>query len=244
MAGYKVYLGLNGSDVNRIIKAKPSIAVIEMTEFSASQIRKLLSRGIKLIAYLNVGAIEKTRPYYKSAKKYAIGKYDDWDELWMNVSAKPWQDFLIGQARAFKAMGAMGLYIDNLDVVEEYKKYNLYGSARDLLNRIRQETGLYLMVNGADYFVSLSVVHKEIPFQAIQQEEIFTRITSIKGNKAGSQQAKEKKRLKIYVVKAKLAGLDVYLLEYRANAKNRLKIKTFCKRFGLHYYNSKTVDLI
>ena len=206
MAGYKVYLGLNGSDVNRIIKDKPTIAVIDFAEFSDKQINKLRAKGIKLISYLNVGAIEKTRPYYKSAKKYAIGKYDDWDELWMNVSAKPWQDFLIGQARAFKAMGAMGLYIDNLDVVEEYKKYNLYGSARDLLTRIRQETGLYLMVNGADYFVSLSVVHKEITFQAIQQEEIFTRITSIKGNKAGSQKAREKKRLRVYAVRAKLAG--------------------------------------
>lgn len=244
MGGYKVYLGLNGSDVDRIIKAKPSIAVIDFAEFSDKHINKLRIKGIKLISYLNVGAIEKTRPYFKAAKKYVIGKYSDWDEMWMDISAKPWQDFLVSQAESFKKRGALGLYIDNLDVVEEYKRLNLYGYAKILLNRIRQETGLYLMVNGADYFVSRCVVDKDICFQAIQQEEVFTRITNIEKNKAGSQTSKEKKRLKVYVVRAKQAGLDVFLLEYKASAKNLLKIKTFCKRYGLHYYNSKTVDLI
>ena len=244
MGGYKVYLGLNGSDVGRILKDKPSIAVIDFDEFGDTQINKLRSKGIKLISYLNVGAIEKTRSYFKAAKKYVIGKYSDWDEMWMDVSAKPWQNFLVAQAENFKKRGAMGLYIDNLDVVEEYKVLNLYSYAKILLKRIRQETGLYLMVNGADYFVSRCVAERDVCFQAIQQEEVFTLIKDIGRNKCGSQTAREKKRLKVYVVKAKLAGLDVYLLEYRANAKNRLKIKTFCKRFGLHYYNSKTVDLI
>ena len=244
MSGYKVYLGLNGSDVNRIIKAKPSIAVIDFAEFGDLQIKKLRSKGIKLISYLNVGAIEKTRPYFKAAKKYAIGKYSDWDEMWMDVSAKPWQDFLVAQAENFKKRGAMGLYIDNLDVVEEYKPRNLYPHAVELLNRIRQETGLYLMVNGADYFVTNAVLKGQRSFQAIQQEEVFTRITDIEGNKAKSQKPKEKKRLKAYCVAAKKRGLDVYLLEYRPSASNKVKIKTFCKKYGMLHYNSKTVDLI
>ena len=244
MAGYKVYLGANGKDVNRIIKDKPTIAVIDFAEFNDKQINKLRARGIKLIGYLNVGAIEKTRSYFKAAKKYVIGKYSDWDEMWMDVSAKPWQDFLVAQAENFKKRGAMGLYIDNLDVVEEYKVLNLYSYAKILLKRIRQETGLYLMVNGADYFVSRCVADKDICFQAIQQEEVFTLIKDISRNKCGSQKAREKKRLKVYTVRAKLAGLDVYLLEYRPAAANRAKIKTFCKRYGLQFYNSKTVDLL
>lgn len=243
MAGYKVYLGLNGSDVNRILKAKPSIAVIDFAEFGDTQINKLRSKGIKLISYLNVGAIEKTRTYYAKYKKYAIGNYSDWDEKWMDLSKKEWQDFLLSQAKKFKARGAMGLYIDNLDVVEEYKSYKLYEPARKILKTIRKETGLYLMVNGADYFVSRCIRDKVIHFQAIQQEEVFTRITSISKNKAGSQIAGEKKRLKAYCVKAR-KHVDVYLLEYKANASNLLKIKTFCKKHNMNYYNSKTVDLL
>ena len=95
--GYKVYLGLNGSDVNRIIKAKPNIAVIDFAEFGDAQIKKLRSKGIKLISYLNVGAIEKNRSYYSKYKKHAIGTYADWDEKWMDLSKKEWQEFLIGQ---------------------------------------------------------------------------------------------------------------------------------------------------
>lgn len=243
MGGYKVYLGLNGSDVNRIIKAKPSIAVIDFSEFGDAQIKKLRSKGIKLISYLNMGAIEKTRPYYSKYKKYAIGNYSDWDEKWMDLSAESWQNFLISKAKEFKKRGAIGLYIDNLDVVEEYKSRKLYEPARKILKHIRKETGLYLMVNGADYFVTRCIKDKVVHFQAIQQEEVFTRITSISKNKAGSQTTGEKKRLKAYCVNAR-KKVDVYLLEYRASASNLLKIKAFCKKYKMNYYNSKTVDLL
>lgn len=243
MAGYKVYLGLNGSDVNRIIKAKPNIAVIDFAEFGDTQIRKLRSKGIKLISYLNVGAIEKGRSYYSRYKKYAIGVYSDWNEKWMNLRAKEWQNFLVSQAKKFQARGALGLYIDNLDVVEEFKPHGLYGPAKDILKRIQKETGLYLMVNGADYFVTECIRERDICFQAIQQEEVFTRIISIGKNKCGSQTKTEKKRLKAYCVVAR-KHVDVYLLEYRASAANRAKISAFCKKYKMNYYNSKTVDLL
>ena len=243
MAGYKVFLGLNGIDVNRILKVKPSIAVIDFAEFGDSQIKKLRAKGIKLISYLNVGAIEKNRPYYSKYKKFAIGTYADWDEKWMDLSKKEWQEFLLSQAKKFKARGAMGLYIDNLDVVEEYKVYKLYEPARKILKTIRKETGLYLMVNGADYFVSKCIRDKVVHFQGIQQEEIFTRIINIGKNKCGSQTATEKKRLKAYCIEAR-KHVDVYLLEYRANAANKALIAAFCKKYKMNYYNSKTVDLI
>ena len=243
MAGYKVYLGLSGSDVNRILKDKPSIAVIDFAEFGDSQINKLRSKGIKLISYLNVGAIEKTRPYYSKYKKYAIGTYADWDEKWMDLSKKDWQDFLLSQAKKFKARGAMGLYIDNLDVVEEFKSHKLYEPARKILKTIRKETGLYLMVNGADYFVSKCIRDKVIHFQAIQQEEVFTRIINIGKNKCGSQTNTEKKRLKAYCANTR-KHVDVFLLEYRANAANKALIAAFCKKYKMNYYNSATVDLV
>ena len=215
-----------------------------MTEFTDSQIKKLRTTGIKLIAYLNVGAIEKTRPYYQKYKKYAIGNYSDWDEKWMDLSKEAWQTFLIERAKSFKKRGAMGLYIDNLDVVEEYKSKKLYAPARAILKHIRKETGLYLMVNGADYFVTKCIKDKVVHFQAIQQEEVFTRIINIGKNKCGSQTAGEEKRLKAYCATVKKHGISVYLLEYRANAANAARITAFCKKYKMNYYNSKTVDLV
>ena len=243
MAGYKVYLGLNGSDTDRIIKSKPNIAVIDFDEFSDSQIKKLRTKKIKLIGYLNVGAIEKTRPYYAKYKKFAVGTYADWDEKWMDLRAEQWQNFLLERAKSFKKWGAIGLYIDNLDVVEEYKPLKMYESAMAILKHIRKETGLYLMVNGADYFVSKCIRDDVVHFQSIQQEEVFTRIINISKNKCGSQTATEKKRLKAYCIEAR-KYVDVYLLEYKASASNLLKIKTFCKKYKMNFYNSKTVDLL
>ena len=243
MAGYKVYLGLNGSDVDRILKAKPNIAVIDFAEFGDTQIKKLRAKGIKLISYLNVGAIEKGRSYFDEYEKFAVGDYSDWDEKWMDLRAEAWQDFLLERAKSFKKRGAIGLYIDNLDVVEEFKPLKMYESARAILKHIRKETGLYLMVNGADYFVSKCIRDHVVHFQAIQQEEVFTRIINIGKNKCGSQTATEKKRLKTYCIEAR-KHVDVYLLEYRANAANRAKIAAFCKKYKMNYYNSKTVDLL
>ena len=243
MAGYKVYLGLNGSDVGRILKAKPNIAVIDFAEFGDTQIKKLRSKGIKLISYLNVGAIEKGRSYFDEYEKFAVGDYSDWDEKWMDLRAEAWQDFLLERAKSFKKRGAIGLYIDNLDVVEEFKPLKMYESARAILKHIRKETGLYLMVNGADYFVSKCIRDKVVHFQAIQQEEVFTRIINIGKNKCGSQTSAEKKRLKAYCIEAR-KHVDVYLLEYKANAANRAKIAAFCKRYKMNYYNSQTVDLL
>lgn len=243
MAGYKVYLGMNGKDYKKIIKQKPSIAVIEFTEFSNYQIGRLLESNIKLIAYLNVGAIEKTRPYFNTFKKYAIGKYDGWDELWMDISKKEWQDALVSQAKQFKARGAFGLYIDNLDVVENYKGRNYYSHAKNILQRITAETGHYLIINGADYFVSKCIAEKAICFQAIQQEEVFTRITSISGNKAKSQTKAEKKRLKAYCIAVKKTGVHVFLLEYMPSAANKAKIGAFCKKYGMNACNAKNVNL-
>lgn len=241
--GYKVYLGMNGNQTNTIIKQNPSIAVIEIGEFSDVQIRKLKSHGIKIVAYLNVGAIEKYRSYYKTYKKYAIGDYGGWDEKWINISKPKWQSFIVSQAKKFKARGAMGLYIDNLDVVENYKSKKLYTPAKAILKQIRTQTGLYLIVNGADYFVRKCIKEKRVHFQAIQQEEVFTRIKNIDKNKCGSQTAAEKKRLKAYVVAVKKAKIAVFLLEYKANAANLAKIKTFCKKYGLNYCNAKNVNL-
>ena len=222
MAGYKVYLGLNGDGYKTIIKQKPSIAVIEFSEFTDAQIKKLLDQKIKLIAYLNVGAIEKTRGYYKLYKQYAIGNYSDWDEKWMDLSKEKWQEFLVFQAKVLKKRGATGLYIDNLDVVEEYKNKKLYEPARKILKTIRKETGLYLIVNGADY---------------------FTLIKNIDKDKCGSQTKSECERLKKYCVAVKKSGIEVFLLEYKPSAANKVKISKFCKKYGLHACNAKNVNL-
>ena len=190
-----------------------------------------------------MGAIEKNRPYYSKYKKFAIGTYADWDEKWMDLRADQWQTFLLERAKSFKKRGAIGLYIDNLDVVEEFKPLKMYESARKILKHIRKETGLYLMVNGADYFVSKCIRDKVVHFQAIQQEEVFTRIINIGKNKCGSQTATEKKRLKTYCASVR-KHVDVYLLEYKASAANKAKISAFCKKYKMNYYNSRTVDLL
>ena len=56
MAGYKVYLGLNGSDVDRILKAKPSIAVIDFAEFDDKQIKKMAKVCKRYGETISVGA--------------------------------------------------------------------------------------------------------------------------------------------------------------------------------------------
>ena len=240
MAAYGVFLGLNGT-MSRLEKFH--IVVIEPEEYTLEKVKKLKKQGKRVIAYLNVGSIEKSRSYFKQFKSITLGDYEGWpDEKWIDISKKSWKEFLVKQAAKWIAQGYDGFYIDNLDVVELYKKKNLYKPAKDILKAIRKIGPTYLMINGADYFINRCIKDNDICFNALQQEEVFTRY-DYDSKKYKSQSSSEKKRLKQHVVNAAKNKIDIFLLEYRASKVNRLKIKNFCRKYGFIYYNANSINL-
>jgi len=50
-------------------------------------VRAAVKRGVWVYGYLNVGALEKERPYYPIFKHLRLAPYDGWDgEYWVDVT--------------------------------------------------------------------------------------------------------------------------------------------------------------
>lgn len=240
MATYGVFLGLNG---NMARLEKFHIVVIEPEEYTREKVRKLKKQGKKVVAYLNIGSIEKSRSYYKQFKSITLGDYEGWpDEKWIDISKKSWKEFLVKQVTKWIDQGYDGFYIDNLDVVELYKKKNLYSHAKDILKAIREISPTYLMINGADYFINRCIKDNDICFNALQQEEVFT-LYDYDSKKYKSQSSDEKKRLKAHCINAAKHKIDIFLLEYKPSKINKAKIKSFCSKYGFRYYNAPSINL-
>jgi len=68
------------------------LAVVE-TKGYESAVRQAVKRGVWVYGYLNIGAMEKQRPYYEKLKHLRLAKYEGWDgEYWINPTAKEWQE--------------------------------------------------------------------------------------------------------------------------------------------------------
>ena len=75
---YGVFLNLNKRNVKKLYRYKT--VVIDAQFFSKEEILKLKKHKIKVYSYINIGSIEKFRPYYSKFKHLALGHYENWDE--------------------------------------------------------------------------------------------------------------------------------------------------------------------
>lgn len=145
---------------------KGEIAVIDTDGMSSSVIKAAKDRGIIIYGYLNAGALEKTRFYYKTYQDLILANYQGWaGEYWVDVTNDRWKDHLLQEARTIKAVGATGVYFDNIDIyymVEEGFRGRVanapspdavYKALSDVMKKIQDEIGLTLLPNCGETFL-------------------------------------------------------------------------------------------
>ena len=243
-SSYGVFLGLDhDSGLSKLYKYK--LVVIDLQEFTKSDIEKLHNKGIKVYSYLNVGSVENYRTYYKRFKKYYLGTYENWeDEKWVDVSKSAYQNFIINELEpSLRAKGADGYFIDNCDVYANFKKDKIYKGLQTILGSIHSHN-LPMLINGGDEFVSKAIKDGSYSrlFDGVNQEEVFT-VINFNNHTYHTQSKSESKYYKDYLQKVKNKGLKVYLLEYGAKSSKEKEIANYCKQNGFAYYNSKSYNL-
>ena len=243
-SSYGVFLGLDhDSGLKKLYKYK--LVVIDLQEFTKSDIQNLHNKGIKVYSYLNVGSVENYRKYYKRFKKYYLGTYENWeDEKWVDVSKSSYQNFIINELEpSLRAKGADGYFIDNCDVYANFKKDKIYKGLQSILSSIHSH-GLPMLINGGDEFVSKAIKDGSYSqlFDGVNQEEVFT-VINFNNHTYHTQSKSESKYYKNYLQKVKSKGLKVYLLEYGAKSSKEKEIANYCKQNGFAYYNSKSYNL-
>ena len=165
---------------------KSDLAVVD-TEGHEKAVREAVRRGVWVYGYLNVGALEKERPYYDKLKHLRLARYDGWSgEYWIDPTAKEWQDHIISLAKQIKACGAIGIYLDNTDIYYEIaereigKQYSrnlptaglVYTTLEYMILKINA-LGLIVMPNGGDTFVRKFIrAHPDI-IKTVNQEGVL-----------------------------------------------------------------------
>lgn len=236
-------------------KVKPSgagsgILVIEPEDYTKDEISALKKAGYKVLGYLNVGAVEDYRSYYKDLKPYRLSKLEDWDHEWyIDVRRTVVREWAVKRAKEIKAQGFDGWWIDNLDVYEYHKSGAMYTAIKTVLKKIKALGG-YVMVNGAaefmDYRMDHDSDHKSITYiDGVTQEEVYSLITDYDGKGKFGEQTKEMhKWYKHHMKRILRHGMDAFLLEYTRSNTLKLRIKSFCVSYGMTgYYVSSDKDL-
>lgn len=217
--------------------------VIEPEDYTAAEVQALKKAGNTVLAYLNVGAIENYRSYYKQLEKYTLRKLDDWeDERYLDVCKPAVQDWAINQGMRFLNAGYDGLWIDNLDMYEEYPSDAAYNGITRILQALYPHG--YIMINGGMEYMLRSIADKARVAHGVTQEEVFSLITDYSGSgEFGAQIASESLEYQKYIAKVLNAGMEACLLEYTKDEKLKKKIVNYCAASGAGYYISEDVDL-
>ena len=240
---YGVFIG---DDMNQRKKYECyDSVVVEPSNFTSKQVESLKADGRHVYAYLNIGSLENTQPYYKRYEDVMLDRYDGWpDEHWADVTKEKWQRLVVqDRARTYKEQGFEGLFIDNADVYYRYHTHEVYQSLKSMLTSLKRQ-GFKLIVNGGDVFVSetLKDGSSKRLYDGVNQENVFTSYDFV-NKKYGRQTKKDTAYYERYLKQAKKAGLDVYIVEYRADRKLSKKIDAYCEQHGYKWYNADSIEL-
>jgi uncharacterized protein (TIGR01370 family) len=140
------------------------------SDISAEQVSALQQGGTLVVSYLSVGTVESWRAYATEVSaSWTIGPVENWpEERYVDVRESGWQKIMVREARSLAASGFDGLYLDNLDIAEEFPETR--EAVIELVTKLRAAVPDVLLVaqNG------LSVAER-LPIDAIAHEDTYWR---------------------------------------------------------------------
>ena len=242
---YGVFLGADPEDISYMDSYKK--IVIDAQYFEKEEIKELKESGHTVYSYLNLGSVEKFRPYYRKYKTYSLGTYENWkDEKWIDVSQKEWQDFVVGElAKDILDKGVDGLWVDNCDVYYNFQNDGIYKGVTDILTGLKAYD-TYVTINGGDTYVSKYAEENnslDAVMDAVNQETVFSAI-DWDNDLFTENDDDTREYFQDYCKLVSDYGKDVYLLEYTENSNIIDKVKNYCYENGYTYYASNTLDLL
>ena len=97
--------------------------------------RRRRSRGKIVLAYLDVGTIEKGRPWYHAASRYRLDYWPNWGEWYADVAAPGFRKLISGTVGpSMLHKGFDGLFLDNTDMIETHPRQT--AGMRTLVRRL------------------------------------------------------------------------------------------------------------
>lgn len=142
---------LRGDYLRRL--APYDLVVVDGVEARRSQIRALRARGKIVLGYLDVGAIERTRSWYRAAKPYRMELWEDWGEWYADTSRAGYRRLIARRvAPRIARKGFDGLFLDNVDMISDHQRQSrgMHRLVAALGRLVHRRGGLLFAQNGED----------------------------------------------------------------------------------------------
>jgi hypothetical protein len=243
---YGVFIGSSPREIKKL--AKYDEVVIDGFYFTKDNIDYLHKRGVKVYSYINIGSLEKFRPYYYDFKHITLDPYENWhDERWIDVSNKKWQDYIINSiAKNLSHKGIDGFFIDNVDVYSIYNNPETFQGVHAILNTLHKSYNKPIIINGGYHFINKAFSQKinvnEFLY-GINLEEVYTNIDNYEYNIFSKKNSADINYALEYLSSLKGTGFHIYVIEYSKNRRLNRKITNIYKDLNFKAYVSRSIDL-
>ncbi len=152
----------NGSEIAFYYGANPPVnelsqfsrIVLEPDNIKATEHQSLRQHGATTFAYMSIGEIGPTRPWFNTLPDSAVfGTNDSWNSKVMDLTSADWQRFVLQRVNDLTARGYNGLFLDTMDSYQlfaktpEQKQQQEQGLGNLLYRIKRQHPNLRLIAN-------------------------------------------------------------------------------------------------
>ena len=222
------------------------IVVIDAQYYPKEELDAFRSKGHKVFSYINIGSLEDFRDYYDEYKDLSLGAYEHWEEeVWVDVSQKRWQDFMLNDIAAGLLEKAIdGFFVDNCDVYYVHPKQEILEGLTVIMKGLKA-TGKKVIINSGDTFLDAYCEQGgkwDDVISGINQESVFSTILWDEGT-FGTAEPEDHEYFVSYIDRYGSQGAEIYLLEYTIDEELVKEIKAFCEERGYTYYVADSIEL-
>jgi endo-alpha-1,4-polygalactosaminidase (GH114 family) len=129
------------------------LVVVDGEEASAARVATLHRQGAIVLAYLDVGTIERGRWWWPAARRYRLDLLAEWGEWYADVRSAGYRRLIADRVAPWMLRkGFDGLFLDNTDMVETHpgQRGGMRRLAASLARLVHAHRGLLFTQNGED----------------------------------------------------------------------------------------------
>ena len=242
--GQKEYGVFIGMDREKVLNLKGYHRLVVDADFLTEEdINGLKLKNKEVWSYLNIGSAEAFRKIDADLQNICLGKYENWDEKWIDITDAGWKTYLLYKAAALEKKGIDGFFIDNTDIYDKDTRVEVYQSILQILTKIAKQKKP-IIINGGDCFIREAMEKNDLQniVFGVNQETVFTKI-DFKNGIFLENEEQDRFYYQDYLEKCKDFGLHVFLIEYGPDEETEKQIRKYCLKKGFVLYVTSSIEL-
>ncbi len=214
--------------------------ILEAQHYTREDITIFKNNNKSILAYISLGEVHPSVPYYKEMMPNTFGKNEIWGGNYLNLEKEETQKILIKAMGNLFDLGFDGVFLDNID------NFTIYGPMKDqaddlinFLKRIKQEfPSSFLMQNaGLSLLKDTSIYVNSLLIESVATAYDFeNKKYKLRSKKDFIYRKEELERTTLQT------NIPILIIEYVDSKKLCRKVKNRIKNKGWSYFFAK-IDL-